>query len=84
MSIHPERDAMSVSGCGERPWHAVASRQRNLSDLRRLKPPAMALLVHRGGRWDRVESTDLLPGDVVSIARPVGALAVSRDAGGGC
>ena len=53
----------------------VKSRQRNLEELHHLKPPAMSLLVHRAGKWDRREAADLLPGDVVSIARPVGKVA---------
>ena len=56
----------------------VASRRRALDDLRGLKPVAMALLVHRAGRWDRRDPEELVPGDVVSVCRPTGALAFSR------
>ena len=56
----------------------VLSRRRNMEDLRRLKPPAMSLLVHRAGRWDRRDPEELVPGDVVSVARPTGAAAFSH------
>ena len=35
----------------------VMSRQRNLQDLRRLKPPMMSLMVHRAGRWGRLTNS---------------------------
>lgn len=56
----------------------VASRRRNMEDLRRLKPQTMSLMVHRTGRWVRTSSEELVPGDVVSVTRPTGSAAFSH------
>lgn len=46
------------------------SRLRTLEELRTLATPMQPVLVHRNGKWERVEGTDLVPGDVISIGRP--------------
>lgn len=50
----------------------VIQRLRNLRELRTLQTPKQALMVHRGGRWDRLPGDALVPGDVISIGRPTG------------
>eukprot|EP00276_Gloeochaete_wittrockiana_P023948 CAMPEP_0184365734 /NCGR_PEP_ID=MMETSP1089-20130417/150349_1 /TAXON_ID=38269 ORGANISM="Gloeochaete wittrockiana, Strain SAG46.84" /NCGR_SAMPLE_ID=MMETSP1089 /ASSEMBLY_ACC=CAM_ASM_000445 /LENGTH=1238 /DNA_ID=CAMNT_0026707081 /DNA_START=169 /DNA_END=3882 /DNA_ORIENTATION=- len=47
----------------------VKSRLRNLQDLRGMVAPSSLVSVYRLGKWIKIPSTDLLPGDVVSIAR---------------
>ncbi|XP_024368121.1 probable manganese-transporting ATPase PDR2 isoform X1 [Physcomitrium patens] len=50
----------------------VKSRIRTLSELRRVRVDTQILMVHRGGKWVKLSGVDLIPGDVVSIGRPVG------------
>ncbi|KAJ1440441.1 P-type ATPase, A domain superfamily [Sesbania bispinosa] len=45
------------------------SRLNTLTELRRVRVVAQILMVHRCGKWVKVSSTELLPGDVVSIGR---------------
>eukprot|EP00250_Pteridium_aquilinum_P006683 c16550_g1_i2 orf=230-2653(+) len=56
----------------------VKSRIRTLSELRRVNVDSQVLMVHRGGKWVKLSGIDLLPGDVVSIGRPVGQGAEER------
>jgi cation-transporting ATPase 13A1 len=50
------------------------TRLRTLADMRKLVTPMQAVLVHRMGRWERVEGHRLVPGDVVSVGRPLGSV----------
>ncbi|GAB4817890.1 hypothetical protein N2152v2_004936 [Parachlorella kessleri] len=50
----------------------VGQRQRNLHDVRALQQPKQALQVYRGGKWAKIAGDQLLPGDVVSVARADG------------
>ena len=52
----------------------VMQRLRNLRELRTLQTPKQALMVHRGGRWDKLPGDALVPGDLISIGRPSGQL----------
>lgn len=51
----------------------VLQRIRQLKELRSLQTPRQTLAVHRHGKWDRLPGEALLPGDVISIARPTGS-----------
>jgi len=48
----------------------VGQRLRNLRDVRSLHQPKQKLYVYRGGKWELLPGESLVPGDVVSIARP--------------
>eukprot|EP00775_Hariotina_reticulata_P005162 gene5162-5400_t len=50
----------------------VMQRQRNLRELHSLQTPKQRLQVYRAGKWEEVPGEALLPGDIVSIARPKG------------
>ncbi|MCO5599334.1 hypothetical protein L7F22_053435 [Adiantum nelumboides] len=56
----------------------VKSRIRTLAELRRVRVDSQTLMVHRGGKWVKLSGIDLLPGDVVSIGRPIGSGAEDR------
>ncbi|EOD41725.1 hypothetical protein EMIHUDRAFT_460972 [Emiliania huxleyi CCMP1516] len=47
----------------------IKSRLRNVDELSELATPASAVLARRCGKWERLSSTDLLPGDLVALAR---------------
>lgn len=53
----------------------VAARIRTLSDLRLLAPRPQPVFALRGGRWQRLLSSELVPGDLVSVSSPAAALA---------
>lgn len=48
----------------------VHQRQRNLSQVRALQQPPSPVMVYRGGKWSEITGDQLVPGDVVSVARP--------------
>lgn len=50
----------------------VFQRIRQLKELRSLQTPRQPLQVYRHGKWDRLPSEALLPGDVISVVRPTG------------
>lgn len=56
----------------------VKSRIRTLTELRRVRVDSQILMVHRCGKWIKLSGVDLLPGDVVSIGRPIGQGADER------
>ncbi|KAM7278951.1 hypothetical protein ACFE04_006085 [Oxalis oulophora] len=45
------------------------SRLKTLTELRRVRVDNQTVMVHRCGKWVKLSSTDLLPGDTVSIGR---------------
>lgn len=47
----------------------VHQRLRNLAQVRALQQPKQALKVYRRGKWVELSGDDLVPGDVVSLAR---------------
>jgi cation-transporting ATPase 13A1 len=47
------------------------ARIRTLTELRSLTTAMQPVLVHRFGKWERVPGYGLVPGDIVSIGRPV-------------
>eukprot|EP00741_Cyanophora_paradoxa_P004472 tig00000806_g4341.t1 len=47
----------------------VKSRLRNMQDLRSMCSPPYPVNVYRGGKWNKVKSDELLPGDLISIVR---------------
>jgi cation-transporting ATPase 13A1 len=51
----------------------VHQRLRNLRDVRALQAPRAPLQVYRAGRWAELPGDDLVPGDLVSLARAPGA-----------
>lgn len=48
------------------------SRLKTLMELRRVRVDSQTIMVHRGGKWVKLQGTELLPGDVVSIGRSSG------------
>ncbi|XP_072959274.1 probable manganese-transporting ATPase PDR2 [Typha angustifolia] len=48
------------------------SRLKTLTELRRVRVDNQTLMVHRGGKWVKLQGTELLPGDIVSIGRSSG------------
>lgn len=51
----------------------VHQRLRNLAQVRALQQPRQPLKVYRCGKWIELPGESLVPGDVVSLARPPGA-----------
>ena len=51
----------------------VGQRLRNLNQVRALQQPRQPLKVYRGGKWETLSGDLLVPGDLVSLARPVGS-----------
>ena len=47
-------------------------RTRQLKELRGLQTARQPLQVYRNGKWDKLPGEAILPGDVISIARPTG------------
>ena len=47
----------------------VTARLRNLDEMRELATPPCAALAYRDGKWRQLSSEDLLPGDLVALAR---------------
>ena len=47
----------------------VQSRLRNIDDLRELAAPASAVNVKRNGKWTQLSSIQLVPGDLIELAR---------------
>ena len=47
----------------------VMQRLQNMSRLRSMRKPAEEIWVHRMGKWEKVMTSDLYPGDVVMIQR---------------
>ena len=47
----------------------VTSRMRNLDEMRELATPPCAALALRDGKWTPLSSEELLPGDIISLAR---------------
>ena len=52
----------------------VGQRLRNLSQVRALQQPRQPLRVYRGGKWEILSGDLLVPGDLVSLARPTGSV----------
>ena len=48
------------------------SRQRNMQTLRGMSNKAFSLEAYRNGSWQQVSSTDLVPGDLISLKRAMG------------
>jgi cation-transporting ATPase 13A1 len=48
----------------------VHQRQRNLSQVRALQQPPKPVMVYRYGTWAEISGEKLVPGDIVSVARP--------------
>ena len=55
----------------------VTSRLRNWDEMREMATPPSAALALRDGKWTELSSEDLLPGDIISLARAEGGLAYS-------
>jgi len=51
----------------------VGQRLRNLNQVRSLQQPRQELKVYRGGKWETLSGDFLVPGDLVSLARPAGS-----------
>jgi cation-transporting ATPase 13A1 len=51
----------------------VGQRLRNLNQVRSLQQPRQPLKVYRGGKWENLSGDLLVPGDLVSLARPSGS-----------
>ncbi|EFJ41014.1 hypothetical protein VOLCADRAFT_107850 [Volvox carteri f. nagariensis] len=49
----------------------VGQRLRNLKELRSLQTPKQNIYVYRCGKWEQMPGDALLPGDVISIGRPL-------------
>ena len=47
----------------------VMQRVQNMKRLRTMRKPPQAIWVHRGGKWEKVMTDDLYPGDIVAMAR---------------
>ena len=47
----------------------VTARLRNLDEMRELATPPCAALAYRDGKWRQLSSEDLLPGDLIALAR---------------
>ena len=47
----------------------VSSRLRNLDEMREFATPPSAALALRDGKWVQLSSEELLPGDVIALAR---------------
>ncbi|KAF5843112.1 hypothetical protein DUNSADRAFT_2149 [Dunaliella salina] len=50
----------------------VQQRLRNLGELRGMQTPKQHVHVYRCGKWELLAGEGLLPGDIISIGRPVG------------
>ena len=66
MILHPHahRCMLVVFECT-----VVSSRLRNIDELRELATPPSAVYALRGGAWVALSSEELLPGDLVGLAR---------------
>lgn len=51
----------------------VGQRLRNLNQVRALQQPRQPLKVYRAGKWEILSGDLLVPGDLVSLARPAGS-----------
>jgi manganese-transporting P-type ATPase len=51
----------------------VGQRLRNLNQVRSLQQPRQPLKVYRAGKWETLSGDLLVPGDLVSLARPAGS-----------
>ncbi|KAL4532436.1 hypothetical protein Ndes2526B_g08333 [Nannochloris sp. 'desiccata'] len=51
----------------------VGQRLRNLNQVRSLQQPHQPMKVYRGGKWEPLSGDLLVPGDLVSLARPAGS-----------
>ena len=47
----------------------VTQRQQNMTRLRTMRKPAEEIWVHRAGKWEKIMTDDLYPGDVVLLNR---------------
>eukprot|EP00894_Picocystis_sp_ML_P000639 jgi/Pico_ML_1/51156/g2238.t1 len=59
----------------------VGSRMRSLNQIRQISSEPYPMLVHRGGKWVSCGPDLLVPGDIVSIQRPVGEGAEEKTIG---
>jgi cation-transporting ATPase 13A1 len=50
----------------------VMQRLQNMKRLRSMRKPPAEIWVHRGGKWEKVMTDDLYPGDVVMMVRVAG------------
>ncbi|KAL4527712.1 hypothetical protein Ndes2437A_g02854 [Nannochloris sp. 'desiccata'] len=53
--------------------YLVGQRLRNLNQVRSLQQPHQPMKVYRGGKWEPLSGDLLVPGDLVSLARPAGS-----------
>lgn len=49
----------------------VKTRQSNMLDLRGAEPSPFVIYVKRSGKWRKIQSVDIVPGDIIVIDRPV-------------
>lgn len=48
----------------------VKQQQRNLSEIRKMGTKPFQIQAFRSGKWHKMSTQDLLPGDIISIGRP--------------
>ena len=49
------------------PYLSPTQQQRNLSEIRKMGSRPYPVQVYRGGKWQKMTSEDLLPGDLISV-----------------
>ncbi|KAL5483774.1 hypothetical protein EMCRGX_G020188 [Ephydatia muelleri] len=47
----------------------VKQQQKNLADVRNMSSKPYPIFVYRGGRWTKISTEELLPGDIISVGR---------------
>eukprot|EP00731_Ephydatia_muelleri_P023854 Em0016g125a len=45
----------------------VKQQQKNLADVRNMSSKPYPIFVYRGGRWTKISTEELLPGDIISV-----------------